>query len=75
MASIIQYKGVDLGESFTADFLVENRVIVELKSVETLLLVHESQLLSYLRLSGKEVGLLINFNVPVLKAGIRRKIL
>ena len=75
MASIIQYKGVDLGESFTAEILVENRVIVELKSVETLLLVHESQLLSYLRLSGKEVGLLINFNVPVLKAGIRRKIL
>jgi GxxExxY protein len=71
----IQYKGVLLEEGFIADFLVDNRVIIELKSVEIILSVHESQLLSYLRLSRKEVGLLINFNVPVLKEGIRRKIL
>lgn len=54
------------------DLLVEDAVIVELKAVETLLPIHEAQLFSYLELSGKQVGLLINFNVPHLENGIRR---
>jgi GxxExxY protein len=56
------------------DLLVEDEVIVELKSVETILSVHEAQLLSYMRLADKHWGLLVNFNVSVLKDGIRRKV-
>ncbi len=70
----IIYKGSNLEKSFFIDVLVENALIVELKSVETILPVHEYQLLTYLKLSGKKLGLLINFNVPILKEGIRRKI-
>ena len=55
---------------YRVDFLVENCVIVEIKAVEKLLPVHEAQLLSYLKLSGIRVGLLINFNVPHLRQGI-----
>jgi GxxExxY protein len=55
--------------------IVEDSVIVELKAIEKVLPVHEAQLLTYLRLSGKRVGLLINFNVPVLKDGIVRRVL
>lgn len=54
------------------DFIVAERVVVELKVVESLLPVHEAQLLSYLRLSGHKLGLLINFNVVMLKTGIKR---
>ena len=54
---------------------VKDEVILELKSVKTVLSVHEAQLLTYLRLAGKQVGLIINFNVPILKAGIHRHIL
>jgi GxxExxY protein len=68
------YKGIDLEKDFFIDLLVENSVVVELKSVETLQPVHEAQLLTYLKLSECKLGLLINFNVPVLKEGIRRKI-
>ena len=57
-----------------ADLLVEGIVLVELKSVEMMLPIHKAQLLSYLRLSGKEVGLLINFNVEHLRNGIKRVI-
>ena len=60
---------------FRADFLVEDKVILELKSVEQLLPIHESQLLTYLRLLNKQVGLLINFNEAILKKGIRRCVL
>jgi GxxExxY protein len=70
-----EYKGVKLGCGYRLDILVEGKVIVEVKSVETLLPVHEAQLLTYLRLVGKRVGLLINFNVPVLKKGIIRRVL
>jgi GxxExxY protein len=56
------------------DLLVEDAVIVELKAVETLLPIHQAQLLSYLKLSGKRVGLLINFNVLHLKNGIKRMV-
>lgn len=69
------YKNQCTGCSFRLDFLVENEVIVELKAIEKVLQVHEAQLLTYLKLSGKRVGLLINFNVPLLKEGIYRRIL
>jgi GxxExxY protein len=63
---------VRLDCGYRLDLLVEARVIVEVKAVENLLPVHKAQLLSYLRLSGCKVGLLINFNVPQLKSGIVR---
>ena len=56
------------------DILVEKEIVVELKAVEVLLPVHEVQLVTYLKLADKRLGLLINFNVPVLKDGIRRKV-
>ncbi len=70
----VNYKGHKLDKEFIIDMLVEEKVILELKSVEFLLPIHEFQLLTYLKLSGKKLGLLINFNVPQLKEGIRRKI-
>jgi GxxExxY protein len=68
----VLYRGVKLDCGYRIDLLVENEVIVELKAVESLEPIHDAQLLSYLKLSGCEVGLLINFNVKVLKDGIRR---
>ena len=68
----VTYKGVAIEQAFRPDLIVDGAVLVELKSVENLQRLHESQLLSYLRLSGYETGLLINFNVPILKQGIRR---
>ncbi len=69
------YRGVQLDCGYRIDLLVENSVIVELKAVEKLEPIHEAQLLSYLKLSGIKVGLLINFNVEVLKDGIKRRVL
>ena len=69
------YKDVKLDCGYRIDFIVEGKVVVELKAVEGLLPVHQAQLLTYLRLSGLRIGLLINFNVPVLKDGIRRRVL
>lgn len=66
------YEGVRLELGYRVDLLVENEIIVELKCVETILPVHKAQLLSYLRLNGKALGLLINFHVEHLKDGIRR---
>ena len=71
----VEYKGVQLDCGYRLDFLVADEVIVELKAVETLLPIHDAQLLTYLKLTGCKVGLLINFNVPVLKDGIRRRVL
>lgn len=68
----VVYKDVRLDCGYRLDLLVENKVIVEIKAVDQLLPVHEAQLLSYLKLSGCRVGLLINFNVKVLRSGIRR---
>ena len=68
----VVYHGVRLECGYRIDFLVEDEVIVELKSVDKLLPIHEAQPLSYLRLADKKVGLLINFNVKVLKDGIKR---
>ncbi|MFN2475129.1 MAG: GxxExxY protein [Chthoniobacterales bacterium] len=69
------YKGVTIDCGYRLDFLVEDKVIIELKAVEALHDVHDAQLLTYLKLSGCKVGLLINFNVAVLKSGIRRRVL
>jgi GxxExxY protein len=68
----IVYKGVHLDAGYRLDLLVDDNVIVEIKSTDRIAPVHEAQLLSYLRLSQKKVGLLINFNVKVLRFGIRR---
>ncbi len=70
----LEYKGVQLGSTYRLDLVVEKKVIVEMKSVERLEAIHEAQLLTYLRLTGIKVGLLINFNVPLLKNGIKRLI-
>ena len=70
----VLYKGQILNKDFVIDQLIENEIILELKSVEGILPVHEAQLLTYLKLADKKLGLLINFNVPVLKDGIRRRI-
>ena len=71
----ILYKDRKIDCGFRLDFLVENAVVLELKSIEKILPVHEAQLLTYLRLTGKQVGLLINFNVTMLKNGIHRSVL
>ena len=68
----LDYKGFELSKDYVIDLLVEHKVIVEIKAVEVLLPIHEAQLISYLRLADKSVGLLINFNVPVLKNGFKR---
>ena len=66
------YKGYSLNKSFTVDILVENEIVLELKSAEHMLPVYEAQLLSYLKLMNKKIGYLINFNVPLMKQGIKR---
>ncbi|HEX8649636.1 MAG TPA: GxxExxY protein [Pyrinomonadaceae bacterium] len=71
----LEYKGIRLQCGYRLDLLVACAVVVEVKSVETLAPVHDAQLLTYLRLGGWRIGLLINFNVPVLKEGIRREIM
>ena len=71
----LEYKGLRVDVGYRLDVLVDGRVIVELKAVADLIPLHEAQLLTYLRLSGIRVGLLINFNVPVLKEGIVRRVL
>lgn len=68
----VRYRGVTIGCGYRLDLLVESQVIVELKAVERLEPIHAAQLLSYLKLSGNKVGLLINFNVKVLRDGLRR---
>ena len=68
----LSYKGLQLDCSYRIDLLVEDAVLVELKSIEQILPIHSAQLLTYLRASHKPIGLLINFNVLVLKHGIRR---
>ncbi len=68
----IVYENVHLEEAFRADLIVENKVIIELKSVEIISPVHKKQLLTYLRLTNKHLGLLINFNTELIKEGINR---
>jgi len=71
----ITYDGINFEEGLRLDVLVEECIICELKAVEALLPVHSAQLLSYLKLTGHRLGFLINFNVPVIKQGIKRIIL
>jgi GxxExxY protein len=71
----IEYKGVRLDCGYRLDFLVGGKAVVELKAVDALHPVHEAQVLTYLKLTGCKIGLLINFNVPVLKNGIKRMVL
>ena len=71
----LEYKGIRLDSGYRLDLLVEDAVVVEVKSVDSLCKIHEAQLITYLRLGGWTVGLLINFNVDVLKNGIRRRVL
>lgn len=68
----IQYKNIQLDCGYRLDLLVEEKIILEIKSVDELTRIHEAQLITYLKLSGCEVGLLMNFNVRILKQGIRR---
>jgi len=66
------YKGINLECGYRMDVVVEDLVIVEIKAIERILPVHEAQLLSYLKLYNKKVGLLMNFHVPMLKSGLKR---
>ena len=68
----IMYKGIKLDQNYRIDLLVNNQAVVELKSVNKLEPIHNAQLLTYLKLSGKRYGLLLNFNVPLMKQGIKR---
>jgi GxxExxY protein len=68
----VVYKGQELDQQFRIDILVERTILIEVKSSEGILPVHEAQVLTYLKLSEKKLALLINFNVPLLKNGIRR---
>ena len=68
----VVYKQVKLDCGYRLDLIVEDEIIVEIKAIEKLLPIHEAQLLSYLRLAKKRVGLLMNFHVPVLKNGMKR---
>ena len=68
----VQYKGVNLDCGYRIDLVVEDKVIVEIKAVEKLIPIHKMQLLTYLRLTGKRLGLLINFHESYLKNGIER---
>src|SRR5436190_22218009 len=70
----VVFKGIQLNKEFILDLLVEDEIVLELKSAEIILPVHEAQLVTYLKLSGRKLGLLINFNVTLLKEGIRRRI-
>ena len=71
----VEYKGVKLDCGYRADVVVADSILVEVKAMDSLLSIHEAQLLSYLKLGGWKIGLLINFNVELLKHGIRRRVL
>jgi GxxExxY protein len=68
----LTYKGLIIPDAYRIDLLVEDRIIVELKTVEALKPVHTAQVLTYLRMSGKSLGLLINFHTPLLRDGLKR---
>lgn len=70
----VYFKGKQLNKNFIIDLLVEDEIVLELKSIESILPIHEAQLVTYLKLSNKKLGLLINFNVVLLKDGIRRRV-
>ena len=70
----VEYKGVRLDCGYQLDIIIAGKLIVELKACDRLLPIHEAQLLTYLKLTGIKTGLLINFNVPILKDGIKRMV-
>jgi GxxExxY protein len=71
----VHYKGVDLDVGYWIDLLVDGKIIVEIKAVDDMNTLHEAQLMTYMKLTGCRVGLLINFNVSVLKDGVVRRVL
>jgi len=71
----VDYKGVRLDCGYRLDFLVAGMIVVEVKAIEAMLPIHQAQLLSYLKLGGWKLGLLINFHVPLLREGIKRVVL
>ncbi|MFZ4857263.1 MAG: GxxExxY protein [Desulfuromonadaceae bacterium] len=71
----LMYKGLKLDCGYRMDVVADSRVLIELKSIEKIMPIHEAQLLTYLKLSGLKTGLLFNFNVTVLKEGLRRMVL
>ncbi|HEB66175.1 MAG TPA: GxxExxY protein [Chloroflexi bacterium] len=71
----VVYDNITFDEGFRLDVLVEELVVCELKAIQQLAPIHEAQLMSYMKLTGKRLGFLINFNVPLIKRGIRRRIL
>jgi GxxExxY protein len=71
----VEYKGIKLDCGYRLDFLVEKQIVLELKSVESLLPIHEAQLLTYMKLAKAGIGLLINFNARILKDGMKRMVL
>ncbi|RYY97063.1 MAG: GxxExxY protein [Chitinophagaceae bacterium] len=68
----LYYKGEDIGEAYMLDLLVDDEIIIELKAVEVLLPIHQAQVITYLKLSERHLGYLVNFNVPLLKQGFKR---
>ena len=68
----VQYKGLEINDAFRMDLLVEDLLVAEIKSVDKLSGIHEHQLHTYLRFSGKRVGLLLNFNSPSMRSGVKR---
>ena len=71
----MEYKGVKLDCGYRADFIIDDKLIIELKSVDSLIPIHQAQLLTYMKLANVSVGLLMNFNVPCLRHGIKRMVL
>jgi GxxExxY protein len=70
----VEYKGVKLDCGYRADIVVDGTILLEIKAIDSLLKIHDAQLLSYLKLGGWKIGLLINFNVELLKNGLRRRV-
>lgn len=68
----VSYKTLQFNQGFRLDFLVENSIVLELKATDTILPVHEAQIITYMKLTNAPIGLILNFNVPVIKNGIRR---
>ena len=66
------YKGRTLNKDYVIDILIEGEIVLELKAIESIMPVHEAQIISYLKLANKRLGFLINFNVPLLKSGFKR---
>ncbi len=75
MPLALTYREVHIAQAYVIDLIVEQQLIIELKAVEKILPIHQAQLLTYMKLSGIKKGLLLNFNVPLLKEGIKRMVL